>query len=188
MLDDGREPTKPFRQLAPDSAATSRLSVTFVECRSCSDIGMPARMPNLKSPPRLPSSESAGLSKFPDPVRLETAGQMIMLGIGSLTEPEFPEAGVDQEATSFHRLSVNLVGDNAVDHVEVLLGEDDVCFPSWKQLRLGRCSRKARENRKQHSDRYRHGRPPFNHLTGWKGSAQLYVPAGNKNADFFSRP
>src|SRR5271157_2990292 len=142
---------------------------------------------------------TGSLRNFPGPVRLETAGEMIVLGINrratrahrifdvlaALVVPSEFLDQLDRARVSGGRvgpgsdrsygLSVNLIGHSAVDHVEVLLGEDDIRFPSREQLRLGRCSHETDENWEKRFDRYRHGRPP-SIVHRRKSRAQLPVP------------
>jgi hypothetical protein len=90
------------------------------------------------------------LRNFPGPVRLQTANEMIVLGINRratrahhifdvLALLVFTTEFLDQldrarvsgrrigpGSDSSYGLSVNLIRHSAVDHVEVLLGEDDI--------------------------------------------------------------
>src|ERR1700736_5932931 len=108
---------------------------------------------------------------FPSPVWLQTAGEMIVFGINLwpsrahrvfellallISQSEFfdqPDGTpvirgwVAPGSAGSYGLAVDLLGNRSMDHVEVQLGEDNVCFPGRSQpLGLGRNNKEAQED------------------------------------------
>src|ERR1700730_13697281 len=129
---------------------------------------------------------------FPSPVWLQTAGEMIVLGVNLWPSRahrvfEFlallisPNELFDQpDGTPVARgwvapgsggsygLAVDLLGNRSMDHVEVQLGEDNFCFPGRSQpLGLGRYNKEAQEDWNDCFDQCRHCCPPHR-LPRWK--------------------
>src|SRR6202040_370593 len=108
---------------------------------------------------------------FPSLVWLQTASEMIVFGINLwpsrahrvfeflallISQSEFfdqPDGTpvirgwVAPRSGGSYNLAVDLLGNRSMDHVEVQLGEDNVCFPGRSQpLGLGRSNKEAQEN------------------------------------------